>query len=293
MGQPVLNGRGPTIGSAVIRGLPSDFNDSTPQHELGSILWDAFGRKYQYIQAASAIAEGDAIVQAITDSVANESVSLTGGSVAAGVNTATTPLTVDLYGSALPTILTDVLNGWFLYDNTDAVAAEGDIYRIVKFTKTGAAAGTLILDRVLDNQITEDDNLTAFNPWRGKPCGAVNQRVRGIGIGTIGSANYGFIQTTGFCPQAKYLHTANSVTLPTLARVSASVSGLLVTTATAGTLSPQAADAFSTSTKVTDAELDAILYGLGQVRPACIIHSQASAAAIKIPVFLNCEGLGG
>lgn len=159
-------------------------NGATPPR-LGE-TWQTFdGRVYRYVSCATAVTEGMAIISAANvaaitnatfDAVATATeVTKTGGT-----------FTINQY------------QGWYLTQKTGTGLAMSR--RIV-----GNDATTFYLEDAFPQTSNATNTFEVWHPYAGdKSAAAVSQRAIGISIGTIGAANYGWVQTWGLCDNVIY-----------------------------------------------------------------------------------------
>lgn len=273
-------------------------NTTGARERVGAHRYDDAGRCYVYVRTRDALTIGQCVRQSLTLVVVDNGIAVNQGSGWTASQTGALPF--DTYGSALPTNAVDALQGWYLSVNQD-VAAWGDTYRIVSNTTT-----TVTLDRVLDAAVADDAVCAIWSPWTVELAGGsggyatnfavidgINDPVSGIAVGTLGSTNYGWVQTKGLCPYAAIRTvTAGVSASPGYVNDSTTIfSGYMTAAATAGTLVHPSMTGVETGTAAENLQLLRAAMN-NRIRPVHRGILQASAATQPCPVMLDLFGLG-
>ena len=165
-------------------------NSTTARYPLGMLAIDVLGNEYRYVVTAEAIAVGE-LVTNVPIATWDTSV-VTNGAVAVG----DTVINIDTSTSAF------TANQYAGYSLSQAVAAAKGFLHRIKGHDSVAAAGALELqlDHAAMEVIADGTALNIYHPYLIELCDGATENIAGVGIGTIASGSYGFVQVGGIHP---------------------------------------------------------------------------------------------
>lgn len=173
--------------------LPEDglmANSTTRRYSPGMLAIDIQGNEYRYVKASEAIAVGELVTAVVP--TAWDSGIVTDGAVAVGdtkihIDTITTAMTAGQYA------------GYYVCQAP--AAGKGFLHRIKGHDAMAASGeGDLILDHAAMEIFTDGTALLIFAPWLVELTDAALEHIYGVGIGTITSGSWGFVQVSGTHP---------------------------------------------------------------------------------------------
>jgi len=165
---------------------------ATAKYSLGMLAIDIYGNEYRYVRANEAIAVGE-LVTAVALAAWDSGI-VTDGAVVAGdtkihVDTITTAKAANFYA------------GYWIRQGE--AAGKGRLHRIESHDAMAASGEVdLILSKSTPalEAIADGVALQIFNPYNMELTDAATEVIRGVGIGTITSGQYGFVQVGGLHP---------------------------------------------------------------------------------------------
>lgn len=178
-------------------------NSDTRKFSLGQLGYDTDGNAYRYVQAAEALAEGQAVshvARAAWDSGILVDGAVTAGDTLIHVDNITTAVAADFYA------------GYYI-GQAGAATGLGALHKIKShpaLTASGEADIFLDVSTPAKETIANNTALEIFHPWRVELIDATTKIIRGIVVNTIDSGNYGWIQVGGYVPSVLVGHSTSA-----------------------------------------------------------------------------------
>lgn len=175
-------------------------DDATPYFDLGQIVHDGRGNRYQYVKANEALAFGQIVTPvalAVWDSTIVVDGAVVSGDEYIHVDTPTSAITANQY------------EGYFV--SQAGAAAKGMGYQIESHPAMAATTGEADIQLVGEAQEAFADGaaLYIYNPYLMELIDGDTEVVKGVAIGTITAAQYGFVQIGGYFRSVKIGHTTS------------------------------------------------------------------------------------
>jgi len=155
---------------------------------LGEVVKDTYGNFFRYVKANEAIAVGEIVTHVVLG--VWDTTIVVDGAITANttdklhIDTLTTAVTAGQY------------NGYYVSQAT--AAGLGKLFRIKGHQAIGASGeGDLTLTEKMTEAFADGVALLIYNPFLVELTDADTETIVGVGVGTITSGNYGFVQIGG------------------------------------------------------------------------------------------------
>lgn len=206
---------------AVGIGMPYAVDTSTPEHNLGDVIFGNDGSKYVFAKAGASALVAGSLLQAPAEDTGDQGIAAVAAAVGdTSITTGSMTVTKNQYAG-----------GYVIVTVTPGLATK---YRIASHEAYTAAAATFKLEEPLQVALTASSRLDFVpNPFNGVVAAptTLTSGVVGVAVNDITAAQYGWIQVAGLCPVTN--DAAGALTVGVALMPSTSVAGS-VRLATAG-----------------------------------------------------------